>query len=605
MNFEPNSRDPFEEFGDFGSFEGFGEIESPKTAQLREIDLAPARIETDEPEAPYKPPSGFSWASFAGGLAALTWIGAAIGGPISYFGLDAVMAMDPAMQAGLIALACGPALLFWLGAAAAGEAARTRRLTLELTQLTRNARAPIEAGEAQRLSLNVKTEIQALNGAVVSALGRLSELETAAQRNTALFDGAIAATRENAQFMAGHLEHERGALIALNGELRGQTETMAHSIGRQIRLMREASKLVKTEITAAEDALETHLASFAASASMMAERTASFHLVADGAASATAELNTTMGHMLDGLGEATRLTDAARQSAEQAVLAANETATAVRDTTRHAVFEAKRAAQAIRAETAALQDSAAATLSRLQSAAHAAREASDESQAAADRHALSIEKRLSALATAAGAKPPVNPRKGEHASAPSCPQPTAANDGSPATRRPHVRAVTPANEPRHDGGGGFSGRGGWSNFIPSKPRAETSSSPRAATAPQYDSDRDLVEFAPRKKGVDAVLKADAIDLVLAAGVGLGSALSPSALEVIAQSSRKGAAARRQAVTNAAPAAVGRIARHVERCPDAQIIAAEFRARPDLAKGEKKGETSELVRAYLLIDAALA
>ena len=30
-----------------------------------------------------------------------------------------------------------------------------------------------------------------------------------------------------------------------------------------------------------------------------------------------------------------------------------------------------------------------------------------------------------------------------------------------------------------------------------------------------------------------------------------------------------------------------------------------RARPDLAKSEKKGEGSDLVRAYLLIDAALA
>lgn len=76
--------------------------------------------------------------------------------------------------------------------------------------------------------------------------------------------------------MTEALKTERDAIVELNGDLKGQTDTMAHSISRQIRLMREASKLVKTEVTAAEDALETHLASFTASATVMGERTAAF-----------------------------------------------------------------------------------------------------------------------------------------------------------------------------------------------------------------------------------------------------------------------------------------------------------------------------------------
>jgi hypothetical protein len=59
------------------------------------------------------------------------------------------------------------------------------------------------------------------------------------------------------------------------------------------------------------------------------------------------------------------------------------------------------------------------------------------------------------------------------------------------------------------------------------------------------------------------------------------------------------------VIDAAPGAVTRISRHLKRNSDAQSVAAQFRSRPDLAKSEKKGEGSELVRAYLLIDAALA
>jgi hypothetical protein len=58
------------------------------------------------------------------------------------------------------------------------------------------------------------------------------------------------------------------------------------------------------------------------------------------------------------------------------------------------------------------------------------------------------------------------------------------------------------------------------------------------------------------------------------------------------------------VVDAAPGAVGRIARHVKRNLRAQEAAIEFRARPDLAKTDNKGEAPDLVRAYLLIDAAL-
>lgn len=600
MNFDDKDRDPFEMFG---------EPETLTETRAQEIDLDAIEAEARAAKA-RKVKTPFSWAAFAGGLAALVWIGGAIGAPLSYYGVDALMAMDPAMQVGLIALAFGPALLFWLAAAAAGEAVKARSFAAELTRLAHDNNTPILESEkqAQRLSMTVKGEIEALNDAVSAAFNRLNELEALTQRNTNMFDSAISATRENAQLMANQLEHERHAIASLNVELRGQTETMAHTIGRQVRLMREASKLVKTEITAAEDALETHLASFAASATMMGERTAAFHQVADSAHAATAQLNGTMVKMLDGLTEATRLTDTARKSTEQAVLAANETAAAVRETTRTAVFEAKRAAQSIRAETQALQEAAADTLQRLQGAAQAARVASTESQAAADTHALTIEKRLTALAAAAGgrAKPAPAPqarvterpvervieRKPEPA------RTSSESDDLYAAANAAVSRGAPrkADEPRKGGfGGTFKGFGSWGNFTPAR---------EEAPAPSNDA-FDLVDFGSLEKSPDSVLQADAIDIVLASGVNLDLALAPTDLEAIARNSRNGAAARRQAVTDAAPAAVSRVARHIKRHATAQKIAADFRARPDLAKSQNKAEGADLVCAYLLIDAALA
>lgn len=610
-NHDDDERDPFELFGDraedsheSSSLDDF----EPTPFDRQTVATTATEPQTIQPLEPVKIKNGFSWAGFAGGLAALAWIAGAIGGPLSYFGVDAVMAMDPAMQAGLIALAFGPALLFWVSASAAGEALKARRLTAELTRMTQRNSFPVQAGEleAQRVSDVVKHEIENLNDAVATALNRLAELETVAQRNAHLFGEAINASRENAQQLSYALKVERDAIVELNTDLKGQTEVIAHSVGRQVRLMREASKIVKTEVDAAEAALQSHMGAFSESAAVMGERTAAFHEAADTAHAATASLNGAMTEMLDGLTQATRLTETAKKSTAEAVLAANETASAVRETTRAAVTEAKRAAQLIRAETVALQDMAAETLSKLQDAANAARMASEESQAAADYHAASIEKRLGALASTSAAKKVVAQRPVEriverqpepvyeevttlHAAANAA----VARGGS----RPMARVEVAETQPKR---GGFKGFGGWGNFMPQR---DEQPAPVAANEDSFA----LADFGAPANEIDpdTELKTGAVDLVTNAGVDLDDVLQAADLERIARCSRDGATARRRAVIDAAPGAVTRLARHLKRSTDAHMTAQAFRARPDLAKSERKGEGSELVRAYLLIDAALA
>jgi hypothetical protein len=607
---EDDERDPFDVFGEA---ENANDDVADDFAQDfdREEFTTMSREEPAvvEPKREIKVKTGFSWAGFAGSLMALVWIAGAIGGPLTYFGVDAVMAMDPAMQAGLIALAFGPALLFWVAASAAGEALKARTLATELTRIARETSLPLEAGEAQaqRLSNTVKHEIEQLNDAVASALDRLAELEAAAQRNAALFGEAVAASRENTQKMADTLARERDALVEVKSDIKGQTDVIANSIGRQVRLMREASKLVKTEVAAAENALETHLASFSASANIIGDRTAEFHAAADTANAAAASLNGSMTEMLGGLAEATRLTETAKKSTAEAVLVANETASAVRETTRSAVSEAKRAAQLIRAEALAMAEQAADTLARLQDAANAARAASEESQAAADRHAASIEKRLSALAsTAAARKPAIAPKPVERIVERKA-EPVAFVEQHDVTTlqaaanaavvrggsRSRVEPRSQTAEAQHKRV--FKGFGSWGNFMP--PREDA---PVAANESAFD----LADFG-QTIDADAVLKAGAIDLVTNSGVDLDEVLDAADLERIARCSREGASARRRAVIDAAPGAVTRISRHMKRNVDAHDTAVQFRSRPDLAKSEKKSEGSELVRAYLLIDAALA
>jgi len=601
---EDDERDPFEDFGEAETTndaiaddysEDFDREEFEATAHDEPAVVEPTR-ET-------KIKTGFSWAGFAGGLMAFVWIGGAIGGPLTYFGVDAVMAMDPAMQAGLIALAFGPALLFWVAASAAGEALKARTLATELTRLVHAASLPIEAGEAQaqRLTNTVKNEIEQLNDAVSSALDRLAELEAAAQRNAALFGDAVAASRANTQAMADTLVREREALVEVKADIKDQTDVIANSIGRQVRLMREASKLVKTEVVAAEHALETHLTSFATSANVLGEHTTKFHKAADHANAAAASLNGSMTEMLGGLAEATRLTETARKSTAEAVLAANETASAVRETTRSAVNEAKRAAQLIRAEAQAMQEAANDTMVRL----NEARTASSESQAVADRHVASIEKRLGALASAASVKKverkpePVAYEQIEEMATLHAAANAAVSRGSSRPRiEVHTQTRTEVQverEPKRV----FKGFGSWGNFIPQQ---RDEAAPVAANESAFD----LADFGRNEPvNTEATLKTDAVDVVTNAGVDLDDVLHAADLERIARCSRDGASARRRAVIDAAPGAVTRIVRHMKRNVDAHDTAVAFRSRPDLAKSENKDQGSDLVRAYLLIDAALA
>jgi hypothetical protein len=145
----------------------------------------------------------------------------------------------------------------------------------------------------------------------------------------------------------------------------------------------------------------------------------------------------------------------------------------------------------------------------------------------------------------------------------------------------------------------FKGFGGWGNFMPQREEP----TPVAANESAFE----LADFGRSQEPAnpDQVLKSGVLDLIVNAGVDLDDVLHAADLERIARCSREGATARRRAVIDAAPGAVTRIVRHVRRSDDAQGLAKQFRSRPDLAKSENKGEGGDLVRAYLLIDAALA
>ena len=103
-----------------------------------------------------------------------------------------------------------------------------------------------------------------------------------------------------------NLKRERDAFSELNNDLKSQTETAANTLGRQVRLLREAAKLVKVELGGAEQTLETHLTAFRATAAQVAEGAAQLTCAAEAACAASCGLDATLSGALDSLSQATQ-----------------------------------------------------------------------------------------------------------------------------------------------------------------------------------------------------------------------------------------------------------------------------------------------------------
>lgn len=544
---------------------------------------------------------GFAWA--------FAWVAVAFGAPSAIIGLAAMQNQNPAMYVGMAAIAIAPALLILYTASAARESRRTRDETRRIAELAEKALAPTDAAEdrARTLGRTVRAEIGALQTVVETALDRFAELEAAAQRNAMVFDEAVTCARDGAGTLTATLKNERLAFEDLTTELRAQTDVIGETVSKQIRMMRETSKLVRQEYVAADETLTNHFSAFAASAQLMAERTQAIDTAAAATKAATQRLDTTVMTALEALTQATSITDTARQSADAAAQAAHATAGAVRDTTRRAVSDARRVAQMIRNETTAMEESAVATLGKLKEAADEARRASDEAQAAADRHAEGIQRRLSAIAAQAAqtvATPIAAPVAKPMVAAPVVAEPVAA-----VAQTVEVIANDEYVEEKIRVGERFS-RTAYAPSTAYAPTYAPSNNYAASTAGRDGGEWTLAQSMPSMPSMPVEPKPapqvktpgeNALALLTEAGVDAAAVFSTTDLDFIAGRARQGGASRRQAVKAAAPEAVGKLEAFFERSVAARAYAKAFRAKPELATSN--GGKNLLV-AYLLVDAAL-
>jgi hypothetical protein len=529
---------------------------------------------------------------------ALFWVGGAAAFAYLFVGEAALAAMAPVMQGGLAIIALLPAFLILFAGAAAREGARARAQAHVLSAAAEKMLNPSPAAEAaaRRMGVSVRGEIAALERAIDQAMVKAREVEAIISRQTEAMDQAANGAQHGAQQILSGMERERQALMQIAQDLNGQAAMVGDSISRHSHIIGQAVLQAEQEIRAADDVLDTRLSSFSAAAALISDRTSSLSRAAQASADSALRLESVLGGALDALTKATSLTDAARQSAEDATFAANNTAGAVRETTMRAVEDARRAAEFIRGEAASVERDAASAMDRLKQAADAAREA-----ASGVRHAAA---HVSADLPRAPAQPPrpvLEPPR-EKLREPS--RPAADKFGERLAGIPPSRPVVSVSPPPPNEGAGKPWT--WREVL----AAIEEQPPRGtgATEPPRRQSVRAAESGGAAQDMRSRHPLAVVDLVDGAGVHLAEVFDINTLDRIAQRARNGTQARRRAVRDAAPQAVERLAGHLGRDQLARAAANEFlrsegnRVSELLGRG-RASMSADATRAFLLIDAA--
>ncbi|MGE3142176.1 MAG: hypothetical protein AB7L65_02545 [Hyphomonadaceae bacterium] len=570
-----------------------------------------------------------------GVLLGLIWIASVGVGAYAFFGLPRLMAMTPLEAAELGAAALLPAAMVWIAAATAREGARARAEARRLADAANQLLAPAPGAEAatRRVALAVRSEIAALDRALEQTLNRLKDVEAQVARQSEAVDQMAGQARAGAGQMITGMEQERADLLRISQDLTAQAQMIGQSIGRHTKAIAEAARLAETEVRAADEALEARLSSFGAAAALVTDRTHAINGAAQASADSALRLETALATALDVLAKATHLTDAARDSAQAATLAANSTAHSVRETTTRAVADAKRAADMIRGEASAVEKEASSALERLRDAANHARSTAHDVRDAVEQP------REQPRAPSNFMRNPAQP-----------PSPFGEPPARPMDRAPPQSAPRPARTDAPGEGGAWTWRDLLSNMepeeAPAPPREARTQAPREARTqarretreeprreapaeeprearrqeeprprtrdaePSFEPNDAVtrlhrVAVEPRPPGPHPIPAAAAIER---AGVRLNETFSRGALDRIAQRARTGTQARRRAVRDAAPDAVNAVADFIDRDATARQDAAHFLKNDGARIAELLGRgrasmSADATRIFLLIDAA--
>ncbi len=573
------------------------EVKDAMKAAERPVRAAPE-------DAPERTPGSVVYLTSlaVGGL----WVFAVLAGAFTLLGPQQLMALTP-IQLGALG-ACGllPAVMAWFSGAAAREGARARAEARRLADAADRLMSPSQSAEnsTRKLAAAVRGEITHLDRALEQTMSRLKEVDGLIARQAQTVGDMAGQAKAGAGFVISGMERERDELMKISRDLTAQAQTIGDSISKHTRVISDAARMAEQEVRAADQALDNRLTSFGAAAALITDRTQALSGAAQASADSALRLETALSNALDVLAKATSLTDAARQSAVDASVAANSTAGAVRDTTQRAIDDAKRAADLIRGEAVNVEREAATALERLRDAADAARTAAIGARTAVEAAETRPQPQRSQR-RAPEIRP--DPREQEWRDPDAAPYRPSPNEyGRQPARDESMFGEPPSSPPTAPGS-----QWTWKELLSNVDESGTPAPPprpqrqRSAPADNHQPQRAMQPMADARTAGAASPAAESIEL---AGLHLNEVFSGSALERIAQRARAGTQARRRAVKDAAPEAVRRLAEHLAHDPRANQEAMQFLRTDGARIAELLGRGraamgAETTRAFLLLDSA--
>jgi hypothetical protein len=313
---------------------------------------------------------GGSWMVVGGFVAASMWIGAAAGVILGFYGVPALMALNPFVLAGGAMGIAVPALLLVM----AGYMGRTNRRAsaanaLVMSAATRLMAPAREAGtEGITFAEQMKQAAAEIDHAMAHALTAMKAMSGEIGDERMRLESVAYASADNARDLTERLSAERQALEGLARDLRSQLNQMNDAIPRQAEAMVAAARAATTEISQADELLDNQLEAMRSASEALAARLLDLDNLAREAGARTETLTFAISQIEEKLDQSRRTVDTAVRAGEIAAAAAMTTGDALKDAVSSAIEGARQANHEINQSTRAAAEEAAQALARLRQA---------------------------------------------------------------------------------------------------------------------------------------------------------------------------------------------------------------------------------------------
>ncbi|WP_430402383.1 hypothetical protein [Hyphomonas sp.] len=388
---------------------------------------------------------GGGWMVATGFLIATLWfigVGAAL---LGLLGIDAVLALPPAV---LVAGGIGvliPGLIIMM----AGFMARTNRRAAASNALVMEAAirllAPAREAGTEGISIaeQMKQSAAEVDHAMAHAISAMKAMSGEIGDERMRLESVAYASADNARDLAQRLGSERAALESLARDLRAQINEMSEAIPRQAQLMVNAARQAGEEVAIADEALEARLNGMRVAGESLAAKLIDLDGLARDASSRTETLTFAVSRVEEKLEQSRKLVDAAVRAGEIAAAAASTTGDALKDAVSAALDGARMANREINQSTRSAAEEAASALARLREAGEHATASVRAAGNAARAETDLLNRRLGAQPSGAPAISAPAPKPAPAPVAEAAPEPSTSTP-TPPPQVPDALAATPA-----------------------------------------------------------------------------------------------------------------------------------------------------------------